>query len=434
VNDAPELVNPIPDQSAIRGQAFSFTVAADAFTDVDDASLAYSAALAAGGPLPAWLSFDPATRTFSGAPTASDGGNFAVRVTASDGALAAQDDFSVSILALTVATLLDNDFDSVTVASYSGSTGAPFGTEALLGNASGGANVTVAGTSGVGASRSIANTNDPAIRSREMVDIRNGLFSYSAYVRYAPQNTTAEGGLIGLGWALPAGTDGVNTWTGGATDRLLIGLRRHDDTTETVRIDALAALSNNAAIAGQPGDVLTASFTVGNWYQIAFDLAFNHDAASPANSTVTVSNLEVIDRGSDGIGAGSVVLSLAEVTFNHPQAANLDTTHLAHAFVVGNRDRGCNALDNVFVESLIATPTVPLEPPPTSVSVAGSTLQITFSRDSADLTYAVQTSGDLTHWTTIATNPGVPGEPVTVPDSQPVSATEPRFMRIVVSE
>ena len=68
LNDAPVVAAPIADQSGVVNQAFSFQVAANAFTDVDNPSLTYSAQLVGGGALPGWLSFTPATRTFSGTP------------------------------------------------------------------------------------------------------------------------------------------------------------------------------------------------------------------------------------------------------------------------------------------------------------------------------------------------------------------------------
>ena len=68
LNDAPVVAAPIADQSGVVNQAFSFQVAANAFTDVDNPSLTYSAQLVGGGALPGWLSFNPATRTFSGTP------------------------------------------------------------------------------------------------------------------------------------------------------------------------------------------------------------------------------------------------------------------------------------------------------------------------------------------------------------------------------
>ncbi|MBE0620821.1 MAG: tandem-95 repeat protein, partial [Burkholderiales bacterium] len=73
-NDAPVVVNPIADQDAAGGSPFNFTVAADAFTDIDlGDSLAYAATLADGTPLPSWLAFDAATRTFTGTPPGGSG-------------------------------------------------------------------------------------------------------------------------------------------------------------------------------------------------------------------------------------------------------------------------------------------------------------------------------------------------------------------------
>ncbi|KKB09800.1 VCBS domain-containing protein [Devosia chinhatensis] len=80
-NDAP-VASVIANATAEQDQAFSFTV--DAFTDVDDAVLSYEASLADGSPLPAWLSFDPVTLTFSGTPANGDIGTLSVKVTALD--------------------------------------------------------------------------------------------------------------------------------------------------------------------------------------------------------------------------------------------------------------------------------------------------------------------------------------------------------------
>ena len=68
VNDAPTVANAIADQNATESSPFSFQFAANVFADVDGDALTYSATQADGAALPAWLSFNAATRTFSGTP------------------------------------------------------------------------------------------------------------------------------------------------------------------------------------------------------------------------------------------------------------------------------------------------------------------------------------------------------------------------------
>jgi hypothetical protein len=97
-NPPPVVSNAIPDQHATVGLPFSFTVAANTFTDPGGDPLAYTATLAGGGALPAWLTFDPVTRTFGGTPAAGDVGTLAVRVTATDtsgGSIS--DDFNLDV-------------------------------------------------------------------------------------------------------------------------------------------------------------------------------------------------------------------------------------------------------------------------------------------------------------------------------------------------
>ncbi|MDA9544738.1 hypothetical protein ACM43_09230, partial [Bradyrhizobium sp. CCBAU 45321] len=66
-NDAPVLAAQTGNQTATVGTSFSLTLPAGTFTDVDSGdSLAYTATAADGTALPAWLTFNASTRTFSG--------------------------------------------------------------------------------------------------------------------------------------------------------------------------------------------------------------------------------------------------------------------------------------------------------------------------------------------------------------------------------
>jgi len=96
VNDAPTVANPIPDRRVMPTLPFSFTIPDDTFVDVEDDALSYSASIVGG----AWLTFDAATRTFSGTPTDDDFGVVNVTVTATDDGeprLSATDAFSITV-------------------------------------------------------------------------------------------------------------------------------------------------------------------------------------------------------------------------------------------------------------------------------------------------------------------------------------------------
>jgi VCBS repeat-containing protein len=105
-NDAPILVAPLADQSIKFNKAFSWQMPANSFTDIDTGdTLSYSATLANGSALPAWLKFDAATGTFSGTAPKTVG-DFDIRVTATDkvaadgsttGSLSASDVFHLSV-------------------------------------------------------------------------------------------------------------------------------------------------------------------------------------------------------------------------------------------------------------------------------------------------------------------------------------------------
>jgi Ca2+-binding RTX toxin-like protein len=100
--DGPALVTALADQSATEDAPFAYEVPANAFDDIDIAigdSLAYSAGLADGSALPAWLAFDAATRTFSGTPANGDVGAISVRVTATDeSGRSASDAFDLTVV------------------------------------------------------------------------------------------------------------------------------------------------------------------------------------------------------------------------------------------------------------------------------------------------------------------------------------------------
>jgi len=87
-NFLPYVKNLIPDQTAIKGQFFTFTIPDSTFMDDDgNNTLTYDAKRTNGNPLPAWLNFDTLSGTFSGTPAIIESVN--IRVTATDTAGAA---------------------------------------------------------------------------------------------------------------------------------------------------------------------------------------------------------------------------------------------------------------------------------------------------------------------------------------------------------
>ena len=84
-NPPPVVSNAIPDQNATVSVPFTFTFAPNTFTDPNGSPLTFTATKSDGTPLPAWLSFNPGTRTFTGTPAVGDLGATTVRVTANDG-------------------------------------------------------------------------------------------------------------------------------------------------------------------------------------------------------------------------------------------------------------------------------------------------------------------------------------------------------------
>ncbi len=68
-NLSPYVTTLIENQTAVAGRPFNYSVPENIFKDEDsNAPLTYSAQMPDGKPLPAWISFNSETRTFSGTP------------------------------------------------------------------------------------------------------------------------------------------------------------------------------------------------------------------------------------------------------------------------------------------------------------------------------------------------------------------------------
>ncbi len=87
----------VVDYVSLEDEVISFTLPDSAIFDADGDALTVTAALADNSALPAWLGFDGETRTFTGRPPQDFNGSIDVKITASDGKLAASDIFTLKI-------------------------------------------------------------------------------------------------------------------------------------------------------------------------------------------------------------------------------------------------------------------------------------------------------------------------------------------------
>ncbi|MBS4096265.1 MAG: putative Ig domain-containing protein [Sulfuricella sp.] len=84
-NDAPVVAVPLPDTKVAANTDFSWKMPISYFSDVDVGdTLVFSATLADGSALPAWVKFDAASQAFSGHVPKGVKGSLDIRVTASD--------------------------------------------------------------------------------------------------------------------------------------------------------------------------------------------------------------------------------------------------------------------------------------------------------------------------------------------------------------
>ena len=116
---APTLTAPTAAQTWNTGQAVSFALASNTFTDPQNETLTFKAAQANGKALPAWLTFDGTTGTFNGIAPATAGA-ISFKVTAIDtSGLSVSETFAATIAA--VASQMSQAISSLSSGSGSGS-------------------------------------------------------------------------------------------------------------------------------------------------------------------------------------------------------------------------------------------------------------------------------------------------------------------------
>jgi Ca2+-binding RTX toxin-like protein len=95
VNDAPVANETLDDIHVNEDEAFEFALDADAFDDIDGDDLTLTARLANGSALPAWIEFEDGT--FTGTPPQDFHGSIELLITASDGTLTAEQEFTLVV-------------------------------------------------------------------------------------------------------------------------------------------------------------------------------------------------------------------------------------------------------------------------------------------------------------------------------------------------
>ena len=118
---APTAGKPLVAQNIHEKDKLSYTLAEDTFHTVNkDDKLTWSARLADGKPLPKWLNFDAATRTFSGTPGNDDVGVLDIEISVQGKGGAASQHLALNVINVNDAPQID-----AAIADYTGESGRP---------------------------------------------------------------------------------------------------------------------------------------------------------------------------------------------------------------------------------------------------------------------------------------------------------------------
>ncbi|MBD8529623.1 MULTISPECIES: tandem-95 repeat protein [unclassified Massilia] len=285
VNDAP-VASGGASGTATLGEPMA-PLAVAPFTDIDSASIGYSATLAGGAELPAWLRFDPATLTLTGTPPAGSLGRLEIVVAGTDGALTATTGVTLAIgnpatpgQRLTIDAMTRDSGSSATDfitadggagRSVSGTLSAPLGrNEIVQVSFDGGASWQAASVDGAGWRALDSNAHDSgwtiAARVTNSVAGLSGPEAVRAVVldREAPAAPTADD--INTGSTAPVLT-GTATVAPGETLRVSVNGKTYTVAAQDGRWSLDLAVADPAAplVPGQTYDVVaTVTDTAGN--------------------------------------------------------------------------------------------------------------------------------------------------------------------------
>ena len=363
-NDAPTVSVALADTTASLSQAFSYVVPANAFKDIDVGdTLSYSATLSNGTALPAWLSFNASTRTFSGTPNA--GGTISVKVTVKDsGNLSASDMFDIAITSLNQTINGTCEADTLNGGSGNDIINGLAGNDSLNGNAG---NDTLDGGAGCDTMNgglgndtyivdSVTDVVNEAINAG--IDTVNvaisgacGTYTLSANVENAALTKTGAYSLRGNALDnVLTGNTAANTLNGGDGNDTLNGLGGNDTMigglgNDTYTIDTAGDVLTEAANAGTD-TVNVAISTAGGTYNVAANVENTILTSTVAYSLVgNVLNNYLMGNAAnntltDTAGGNDILQGLAGVdTFNDTVGNNLFDGGLGADVITGGTGR-----------------------------------------------------------------------------------------------
>lgn len=309
-NRSPVLAAPLPDKSAAQGAAFSYALPAGAFTDPDAGdTLTYTATLADGTALPAWLSFNAATRTFSGTP--ASGATLSIKLSAKDtGGLSASDVFDLSVSLQNL--VLNGSVNADTLAGGDGNDtlNGLAGNDTLIGlggddTLDGGAGVDRMSGGGGNDIYLVDGATDVVIEAaNEGIDLVKATATYSLGANLENLTLFSTAPIDGSGNA------GDNVLTGNAAVNILYGLGGNDTLDGAAGADKLSGgAGNDVYIVDNPADVVT-EITAEGIDMVQSSIAYTLPAEVEALRLTGLSNVNATGNAVDNLIVGNAGINV----------------------------------------------------------------------------------------------------------------------------
>ena len=366
----PPIAPSLTDQAAVEDQIFSYV--APAFTDPDEDTLTYTVTLADGGSLPAWLTFNPTTRTFSGAPLEPDTpATLTIRVTATDNGEPPQSGsatFTLKVVEVNDAPIAADDTATV---DEGGTVDIP--TSTLLANDSDPEDDTLTITavdSAVNGTVTLSEDKATVTYAHDGSETTSGSFTYTVSDGVASDTATVEVTFMPVNDAPIAADDTATVAEGSAVSIPASTLLANDSDAED---DALTITAVGSAVNG------TATLS-----EDKATVTYAHDGSEITSGSFTYTV-------SDGSASDTATVEVTVTPVNDAPVTVDDTATVAEGSAV-----------DITASTLLANDS-DAEDDTLSITAVGSAVNgtVTLSEDKATVTYAHDgsetTSGSFTY-------------------------------------